>query len=83
MLDGEPAGEYVRVDVVDSGPGLDPNVGEQLFEKFVQGRQRGRGGLGLGLYISREIIQRHGGTIWAGNAPEGGARFSFRLPVAM
>jgi signal transduction histidine kinase len=83
MLDGEPAGEYVRVDVVDSGPGLDPNVGEALFEKFVQGRQRGRGGLGLGLYISREIIQRHGGTIWAGNAPEGGARFSFRLPVAM
>jgi signal transduction histidine kinase len=83
MLDGEPAGEYVRVDVIDSGPGLDPTIGEQLFEKFVQGRQRGRGGLGLGLYISREIIQRHGGTIWAGNAPDGGARFSFRLPVAM
>ena len=40
------------------------------------------GGVGLGLYISREIILRHGGSIWASSSPGEGATFSFRIPVA-
>jgi len=73
--------DFVRVDVADTGPGMSEAVRSRLFRKFSQGTGK-RGGVGLGLYISREIISRHGGTIWVTSEPGKGATFSFRIPIA-
>ena len=83
-LAGGEAHDMVRVDVRDTGPGMSPDECRRLFDKFAQGpgQRRSTGGIGLGLYISREIILRHGGSIWASSTPGAGATFSFRIPVA-
>jgi signal transduction histidine kinase len=68
--------------VEDSGPGLPEGGAGEIFERFKRGEQEPEpGGLGLGLWISRSIIERHGGTIRAGRTPGGHTRFSFTLPV--
>jgi hypothetical protein len=75
---------WLRVDVRDNGPGVAPQDREIIFEKF---RQVGDTltekphGTGLGLPISRHIIERHGGRIWVESKDEG-ACFSFTLPLA-
>ena len=76
--------EFIRVDVRDTGPGLTEETRQRLFQKFAQGsgKQRTKG-VGIGLYISRNIIVRHGGTIFASSEPGQGSTFSFRLPVAL
>lgn len=66
----------VEIDIADSGPGLTPEVMAQLFQPFVT---RKRDGTGLGLWISRGIVERYGGDIVARNRPEGGACFTVRL----
>lgn len=68
------------ISVEDDGPGISPEVLPRLFQAFATTRA-GKGGTGLGLYISREVAQRHGGTLDAQNRPEGGARFVLRLPL--
>src|SRR5690606_27454954 len=75
------AREYVRVDVRDTGPGMSPEIRERLFEKFSQGGSKRGKGVGLGLYISREIVRRHGGSIWVKSELGAGSTFSFRIPV--
>jgi signal transduction histidine kinase len=69
--------------VRDHGVGLAPEEHERIFERFYQvdGSQRAVG-LGLGLYISREIVERHGGRIWVERPPDGGSRFVFEIPVS-
>lgn len=68
------------IEVRDRGPGL-PEKNDQLFHRFERGASmRNYGGLGLGLYIVQQIAEAHGGSVVAANAPEGGARFSVRLP---
>lgn len=62
----------------DSGSGIPETVIARLFEPFVTTKERGTG---LGLAVSRRIIEEHAGTLTAANAPEGGAIFSVRLPV--
>jgi signal transduction histidine kinase len=75
--------EFVRVDVSDNGPGMSPEVRARVFEKFAQAEGKARTkGVGLGLYISREIILRHGGTIFVESEVGKGTTFSFRIPVA-
>jgi signal transduction histidine kinase len=70
--------DLVITEITDSGPGIAPEIAPRLFEAFATyGKSRGTG---LGLSICRRIIEDHGGRISAGNAPEGGALFSFRLP---
>jgi signal transduction histidine kinase len=66
----------VTVSVRDSGPGIEDEVKENLFNPFVTSR---KSGLGIGLAVSRTIIQNHEGEIWADNVPEGGAEISFSL----
>jgi two-component system, OmpR family, sensor histidine kinase VicK len=71
----------VIVSIKDSGQGIDPSMMPRLFEKFATKSDKGTG-LGLGLFISKNIITRHGGRIWAENNPEGrGATFAFSLPL--
>lgn len=66
------------MEVTDSGPGLPPGAGEDLFEPLVSHR---KGGSGLGLAISRAIVEACGGTIAVDNAPGAGARFRVHLPA--
>lgn len=68
------------VKVVDTGLGIPPDVLLHLFERFYQGQSdRQATGSGLGLYLSRQIIEAHHGTIWAENVSPNGALFAFRL----
>lgn len=79
------AGDEVSLAVRDHGPGLPTKDAGALFERFwraERGRERGRGGAGLGLAIVAGIIDAHGGTVAAADAPEGGAVFTVRLPAA-
>lgn len=72
----------LQVSVADNGPGLAPRSEEAVFEKFTRGeRETATPGVGLGLAISRAIVEAHRGRIWAGNDPAGGARFTFTLPL--
>jgi two-component system sensor histidine kinase VicK len=71
--------EVVVVAIKDSGTGVHPEVFPKLFTRFTSSSQ---GGTGLGLFISRSIIEAHGGRIWAENNKDGkGATFSFSLPT--
>lgn len=72
-------GEMVEVAVADSGPGLDEAVAKQLFQPFITTKARG---MGLGLSISRSIIDAHGGRLWAVPVPQSGVSFQFTLPAA-
>jgi two-component system sensor histidine kinase KdpD len=78
----EVAGDDLLVSVADSGPGLPKGQEQAIFEKFVRGsRESSTPGVGLGLAISRAIVEAHRGRIWAENVPGGGARFCFTLPL--
>ena len=68
--------DAVELSVADSGPGLPPELLAQLFQAFVT---RKKDGTGLGLWISRGIVERYGGDIVAANRAEGGACFTVRL----
>jgi signal transduction histidine kinase len=73
--------EQAVVTVRDTGNGIDPEVFPKLFTKFATKSERGTG---LGLYISKGIVEAHGGKIWAENNSDGinGAAFTFTLPAA-
>ena len=68
--------QLVYVEVSDSGPGVDPALGERIFDSFVTSKQ---GGLGMGLAISRSIVEATGGTLRYVANPGGGATFTFSL----
>jgi signal transduction histidine kinase len=70
--------DFVTVSVRDSGPGIDPAIKDRLFRPFVTSRKRG---FGIGLAVSRSIIEKHNGDIRAENIPAGGAEFSFKLAI--
>lgn len=70
-----------EVAVSDHGPGIDDAASERIFDKFVRGRSDSVGGTGLGLYISRQIVDAHGGRIWVDSAPGEGATFRFTVPL--
>ncbi|MFW6105519.1 MAG: PAS domain S-box protein [Chloroflexota bacterium] len=69
------------VQVIDHGIGIPTEAMPHLFEKFYQARDTmARGGTGLGLYISKQIIEAHGGRIWAESEPGKGSTFYFTIP---
>jgi len=71
-----------RVRVRDGGPGIPEADRERIFERFERAsRSRRHGGLGMGLYITREIARTHGGTIRVSSAPGSGAEFIVELPL--
>ncbi len=67
--------------VADHGPGLVAGEENKVFEKFYRRPGTAPGGLGLGLWIARQLVEAHGGEISAQNRDGGGARFSIRLPI--
>lgn len=77
----ERAGDEVRVSIGDTGSGIPGNMLEAVFERFWQVGKNDRRGVGLGLFISRSIIENHGGRIWAESKPGAGSVFSFTLPA--
>jgi signal transduction histidine kinase len=75
---------FARVEVVDRGPGVPDEYKLKLFDRFVQieGRQKVRRGVGLGLTFCKLVVETHGGRIWIEDNPGGGSIFAFTLPVA-
>ena len=77
-------GDDILVSVVDTGIGIEKKDQEKIFEKFRQGNgnvgNKWRG-TGLGLPITKQIIERHGGRLWVDSEPASGSTFSFTLPV--
>jgi signal transduction histidine kinase len=78
----EQSGEELRFSVSDSGAGIPAERLESVFERYVQLDKTDRRGLGLGLYISKCIVQGHAGRIWAESTPGRGSKFCFALPLA-
>jgi two-component system, NtrC family, sensor histidine kinase KinB len=72
----------VRVAVRDQGPGVAPDEQQRIFERFVRGAAaQSKGGLGIGLYLCRIIVEGHGGTLGIDSKPGAGAIFWFQLPA--
>lgn len=78
LVDSELKDGQALVSVSDSGPGIDPEIMPRLFTKF---SSKSENGTGLGLFISKSIVEAHGGRIWAKNNHKG-ATFTFTLPAA-
>jgi signal transduction histidine kinase len=75
----DPNANSITVSVKDTGSGIDPEIIPRLFSKFATTSEKGTG---LGLYISKKIVEAHNGRIWAENNKDGkGATFAFTLPL--
>ena len=72
--------DYAEITVEDTGPGIAPDVFENIFDPFLTTKPDG---LGVGLAVSRRIARAHGGRLLAYNKPQGGAAFSFVIPLSM
>lgn len=72
---------FVRISVTDKGPGIGPDHLPYLFDRYYRSGQHNVSGLGLGLYISKEIIRRHGGEMGADSEIGKGSTFWFTLPL--
>lgn len=75
------AEQLTVIEVSDNGPGIEPDIAEHLFDPFFTTKQPGEG-TGLGLSICARLVEGMGGRIGADTGPDGGARFTVRLPVA-
>jgi two-component system sensor kinase FixL len=69
---------WAGISVRDSGAGIDPSVANRLFEPFVTTKSTG---MGLGLLVTRSIVENNGGKIWATPNPDRGTTFTFTLPL--
>jgi signal transduction histidine kinase len=82
VVDDDP--NFVVLKISDTGNGISPDMTERIFERLFQASDpalAGRKGLGLGLYICKELVSRQGGQIWATSEPGRGSIFSVTLPV--
>jgi signal transduction histidine kinase len=74
-------GAMVRCDVVDTGPGVAPELRERIFDPYVRAATAGVAGLGLGLATVHRLVEAHGGSVGVDANPEGGSTFWFELPA--
>jgi signal transduction histidine kinase len=75
-------GAKARLDVIDTGPGVEPEMATAIFEPHVRGAAGGTGGSGLGLATVKRLVESHGGSVGVDSAPGRGARFWVTLPLA-
>ena len=80
----EHEGEFIKVSVIDNGPGIPAEYRKSVFERYVQvpGVTGRRSGTGLGLTYSKMVVEMHGGQIWVEPSEWGGSAFNLRLPTA-
>jgi signal transduction histidine kinase len=71
--------QQMRIEVIDSGPGIPPETEHNIFEPFFTTRAKG---FGLGLAFVKNVVEAHGGTVYHRSNPAGGAIFGFEIPVA-
>jgi two-component system phosphate regulon sensor histidine kinase PhoR len=67
--------------VQDQGAGISADQAARLFKRYARGQERRGEGLGLGLYLSREFVTRHGGALWVESQPGHGSTFYVALPL--
>jgi len=79
-IKSESSDSQLLISVSDTGVGLPPEQAEQIFKAFFTTKDNGTG---MGLPISRSIIESHGGRLWAARAPGRGAAFQFTLPATL
>lgn len=82
LIQGKEGGSHLQLAVTDQGPGVSSDLQKRIFEKYVGNRSKGSGS-GLGLFISRRIVEAHGGRIWVESPVKGtrqGASFKFTIP---
>lgn len=84
LIRGRASDAWLKISILDHGPGIPSEKQSKIFEKYVRGESEGEG-TGLGLYICRMIVEAHGGRIWVDSPPssvdqETGAEFTFTLP---
>jgi len=85
VIEARQQGKMLEITVTDTGRGIPPEALSRVFDRFYRAdssRQATTGGSGLGLAIVQAIVEAHGGTIRAENAPQGGARIVFTMPIA-
>jgi len=76
--------DFVSISVADTGVGIQPEARSLIFERLYQDPEspdNSRKGLGLGLFIAKELVKLHGGRIWVASEPGEGSTFSFTLPL--
>jgi len=72
------ANNMIEVSVSDNGPGIDAAMTDKIFNQFQTSKVKG---MGIGLSLSRSIIEAHGGNLWVDKEQQNGALFAFKLPV--
>ena len=80
----ESADGMVVISVGDRGPGIDEEDLAGVFERFTRGsgeQTKRTSGMGLGLYLSKHLVEAHGGRVWIEQPPDGGTRVRFTLPL--
>ena len=77
-IEGRHVDGSIQISIADNGAGVSAEVQEHLFELLSSTK---KSGMGLGLWLCKHIITRHGGTIWYESSPQGGAKFVFKLPT--
>ncbi len=80
-LSAQRAGDDVRFEVADTGPGIPPEERRHIFEPYWSTERDGKKGTGLGLFITHGVIEAHGGKIWLESEPGQGTKFFFTLPM--
>lgn len=82
-ISAEAAGDYVRIEVEDTGEGIAPEIAPYLFEQYLRAKEAGTkaAGTGLGLYLCKKTIEAHEGEIWIDASQKNGTKVCFTLPV--